>query len=104
METYGDTWIEPVEGAWEWNARVVRRLAARRGITLDEDRLLLYDVRDLMALRHCVETALGRRDRQLGRAIGRLLGRLQIRSESDGPSVTVVHNKERACFPTTKGS
>ena len=39
------------ESAWTREARAVLRLADERGLCLDEERLLLSDVRDLQALR-----------------------------------------------------
>lgn len=39
-----------VEDAWTREARIVLDLAARLGVTLDEEALLLSDVRDLQAL------------------------------------------------------
>lgn len=38
--------------AWTREARIVLDLAAHLGVTLDEETLLLSDVRDLQALQH----------------------------------------------------
>jgi hypothetical protein len=37
-------------GRWNEEARRVRLLAAELGVTLDEEALIFYDVRDLMSL------------------------------------------------------
>lgn len=57
MDECRDTPAEPVGGTWELAARRVRRLAAQRGVALDEERLLLYDVGELGALYHRLEAA-----------------------------------------------
>jgi hypothetical protein len=65
MECYGDTWAEPVEGTWERTAHRVRLLAAQRGGILNEERLLLFDIRELMTLYHCLGAARRRGDWRL---------------------------------------
>jgi hypothetical protein len=67
---------QAVGGTWEREARRVRRLAAQRGVALDEERLLLYDIRELMALCHRLETAPRWDERRLVRALARLVARL----------------------------
>src|SRR3954452_9908540 len=46
------------EGAWNREARRVTLLAAELGGVLDEETLILCDVRDLMALRLCLQRSL----------------------------------------------
>jgi hypothetical protein len=67
---------QAVGGTWERAARRVRRLAAQRGVALDEERRLLYDIREVIALRHRLEVARRRPwgDRWLRRALARLVG------------------------------
>jgi hypothetical protein len=67
---------QAVGGTWEREARRVRRLAAQRGVALDEERLLLYDIRELMALCHRLETAPRLDERRLVRALARLVARV----------------------------
>jgi hypothetical protein len=44
------------EGAWGREARAVLAAASRRGVALAEASLIYYDVRDLQALRHRLES------------------------------------------------
>src|SRR5438874_7039427 len=46
------------EGTWNREARWVTLLAAELEVVLDEETLILCDVRDLMALRLCLQRAL----------------------------------------------
>ena len=52
------------EGTWNREARRVTLLAAELGGVLDEETLILCDVRDLMALRLCLQRALAREARR----------------------------------------
>ncbi|GAC1395343.1 MAG: hypothetical protein NVSMB65_14400 [Chloroflexota bacterium] len=45
-------------GRWEEQAWVVRLLAAEAGVRLDQEDVLLYDVRDLLALRRNLDRRL----------------------------------------------
>jgi hypothetical protein len=46
------------EGTWNREARRVALLASELGVVLDKETLILCDVRDLMALRLCLQRAL----------------------------------------------
>ena len=46
------------EGTWNREARRVTMLADELGVVLDKETLILCDVRDLMALRLCLQRAL----------------------------------------------
>jgi hypothetical protein len=46
------------EGTWNREARRVTLLAEELGVVLDKETLILCDVRDLMALRLCLQQAL----------------------------------------------
>jgi hypothetical protein len=46
------------EGTWNREARRVTLLADELGVVLDKETLILCDVRDLMALRRCLQRAL----------------------------------------------
>jgi hypothetical protein len=48
------------DSAWSHEARLVIATAARLGIHLDEESLILSDVRDLQALRNALDERLGR--------------------------------------------
>jgi hypothetical protein len=45
-------------GTWNEEARRVRLLAAEVGVALDEETLILYDIRDLMSLHLRLRSAL----------------------------------------------
>lgn len=55
------------DGAWEREARAVIAGAARHGVALSEASLAYYDVRDLQALRHRLES--GHNDQALRRLL-----------------------------------
>src|SRR4051812_43516783 len=53
MGTVGERFSD--KGTWNREARRVTLLAAELGASLDEETLILCDVRDLMALRRCLQ-------------------------------------------------
>lgn len=57
-----------IEGSWAREARHVVALAGELGIALDDERILLFDVRELVTLRLRLQEALdrSRRRRWLG--------------------------------------
>lgn len=49
-----------IEGSWEREARRVAALAGELGVALDEQRILYFDVRELVTLRLRLQAALER--------------------------------------------
>lgn len=67
-------------GRWNWEARQASLLAAELGVALDDEALLHYDIRDLMALQLRLRIALRKGARSAGVAeklhLGPVLRRL----------------------------
>ncbi len=92
-----DTEKEQDGGTWERAASRLRRSAAQQSVVLDEERLLLFDVREVMTLHHRLEATAQRRrpgDRRLHQALARLVERLwtmagQHRFPTGGQTLTI---------------
>ena len=82
------------EGTWNREARRVTLLAAELGGVLDEETLILCDVRDLMALRLCLQRALAGEAR-------RPWAILRLRPGADAGSLASRH---RVCGTATIGA